>query len=177
MGRSGCHVRYSVYRPLPDPQLRSNCLCHEVATSRTYQSTWRSRSRVTPASVSVITQKEIERRDARTLEDVLQYSAGAVTDYYGNDDRNDYYLVRGFQASTYRDGITLGSMRGIREESLAYKRVEVIRGADSPRSAWRTPVDRSTSSPSARAANAFPRSSPPSARMTERRWASISAMC
>jgi len=85
----------------------------------------------TPASVSVITQKEIERRDARTLEDVLQYSAGAVSDYYGTDDRNDYFLIRGFQASTYRDGITLGSMRGIREEPLAYERVEVIRGANS----------------------------------------------
>lgn len=85
----------------------------------------------TPASVSVITQKEIRRRDARTLEDVLQYSAGAVSDYYGTDDRNDYFLIRGFQASTYRDGITLGSMRGIREEPLAYERVEVIRGANS----------------------------------------------
>ncbi|SCY07910.1 TonB-dependent siderophore receptor [Paracoccus tibetensis] len=85
----------------------------------------------TPASVSVITRAEIERRDARTLEDVLQYSAGTITDYYGTDDRNDYFLLRGFQASTYRDGITLGSMRGIREEPLAYDRVEVIRGANS----------------------------------------------
>ena len=85
----------------------------------------------TPASVSVITQKEIERRDAQTLEEVLQYSAGAITDYYGTDDRNDYFQIRGFQASTYRDGITLGSMRGIREEPLAYERVEVIRGANS----------------------------------------------
>lgn len=85
----------------------------------------------TPASVSVITRAEIERRDARTLEDVLQYSAGTISDYYGTDDRNDYFLIRGFQASTYRDGITLGSMRGIREEPLAYDRVEVIRGANS----------------------------------------------
>lgn len=85
----------------------------------------------TPASVSVITQKEIERRDAQTVEDVLQYSAGTISDYYGTDDRNDYFQIRGFQASTYRDGITLGSMRGIREEPLAYERVEVIRGANS----------------------------------------------
>ncbi len=53
----------------------------------------------TPASVSVITQAEIERRDARTLEDVLQYSAGTIADYYGTDDRNDYYQIR---ASTPR---------------------------------------------------------------------------
>ena len=58
----------------------------------------------TPASVSVVTQKEITQRNADKVEDVLEYTPGIVTDYYGTDDRNDYYLVRGFQASTYRDG-------------------------------------------------------------------------
>ncbi|MBU2360181.1 MAG: TonB-dependent siderophore receptor, partial [Alphaproteobacteria bacterium] len=53
------------------------------------------------------------------------------TDYYGSDDRNDYVLVRGFQATSYRDGMTLGSMRGVREEPFAYERVEAIRGANS----------------------------------------------
>ncbi|WP_420024366.1 TonB-dependent siderophore receptor (plasmid) [Cereibacter azotoformans] len=85
----------------------------------------------TPASVSVVTQKEIRQRNATTTEEVLQYSAGIVSDYYGSDDRNDYFLVRGFQASTYRDGLTLGSMRGVREEPYAYERVEVLKGANS----------------------------------------------
>ncbi len=85
----------------------------------------------TPASVSVITEKEIRQRNAGTVEEVLQYSAGLHTDYYGTDDRNDYYMIRGFQATTYRDGLTLGSMRGVREEPLAYERVEVLRGANS----------------------------------------------
>nr|WP_245629295.1 TonB-dependent siderophore receptor [Celeribacter indicus] len=85
----------------------------------------------TPASVSVVTQKEVETRNADTLEEVLQYSAGIHTDYYGTDDRNDYFLIRGFQATTYRDGLTLGSMRGVREEPYAYERVEVLRGANS----------------------------------------------
>lgn len=85
----------------------------------------------TPASVSVITQKEIEERNAKTVEQVLEYTPGIITDYYGTDDRNDYYLVRGFQASTYRDGLTLGTMRGVREEPYAYQRVEVLKGANS----------------------------------------------
>lgn len=85
----------------------------------------------TPASVSVITQKEIQDRNASTVEEVLEYSPGIITDYYGTDDRNDYYLVRGYQATTYRDGLTLGSMRGVREEPYAYERVEVLRGANS----------------------------------------------
>ncbi|MFG1495415.1 TonB-dependent siderophore receptor [Saccharospirillum sp. HFRX-1] len=85
----------------------------------------------TPASVSVITQKEIEQRDANTTEEVLQYTAGTVTDYYGTDDRNDYFQIRGYNATTYRDGLTLGSMRGVREEPYAFERVEVLRGANS----------------------------------------------
>lgn len=85
----------------------------------------------TPASVSVITQKEIEQRSASSTEEVLQYTPGVITDYYGTDDRNDYFQIRGFQATTYRDGLTLGSMRGVREEPFAYERIEVLRGANS----------------------------------------------
>ncbi|OJA06912.1 TonB-dependent siderophore receptor [Halomonas sp. QHL1] len=85
----------------------------------------------TPASVSVITEKEIEQRNASTTEEVLQYTPGVLTDFYGSDDRNDYFNIRGFQATTYRDGLTLGSMRGVREEPYAYERVEVLRGANS----------------------------------------------
>ncbi|WP_420492680.1 TonB-dependent siderophore receptor [Phytopseudomonas flavescens] len=85
----------------------------------------------TPASVSVITQKEIEQRSVSTTEELLQYTPGIITDYYGTDDRNDYFKIRGFQATTYRDGLTLGSMRGVREDPFAYERVEVLRGANS----------------------------------------------
>lgn len=85
----------------------------------------------TPASVSVITQKEIEQRDANTTEEVLQYTAGSISDFWGTDDRNDYFQIRGYPATTYRDGLTLGSMRGVREEPYAFERVEVLRGANS----------------------------------------------
>ncbi|MCW2291395.1 iron complex outermembrane receptor protein [Pseudomonas sp. BIGb0408] len=85
----------------------------------------------TPASVSVVTQKEVEQRSASTTEEVLQYTPGILTDFYGTDDRNDYFKIRGFQATTYRDGLTLGSMRGVREEPFAYERIEILRGANS----------------------------------------------
>lgn len=85
----------------------------------------------TPASVSVITQKEMDQRDVATTEDILQYSPGLLTDYYGSDDRNDYFKIRGYEATTYRDGMTLGSMRSVREDPYAFERVEVIRGANS----------------------------------------------
>ena len=85
----------------------------------------------TPASVSVVTQKEIEQRSASTTEEILQYTPGVISDYYGTDDRNDYFQIRGFQATTYRDGLTMSSMRGVREDPFAYERIEILRGANS----------------------------------------------
>ncbi|ESR24520.1 TonB-dependent siderophore receptor [Lutibaculum baratangense] len=85
-----------------------------------------------PASVSVITSREIEQRGAKDVEQVLQYTAGVVTDFYGSDDRYDFFKIRGFDAYTYRDGLSLGSPFGnVREEPFAFDRVEVVRGASS----------------------------------------------
>ncbi|RWR29313.1 TonB-dependent siderophore receptor [Sinirhodobacter populi] len=86
----------------------------------------------TPASVSVVTAKEIEDRGATSVEQVLQYTAGVTTDYYGSDDRFDFFMIRGFEANTYRDGLPLGApFGGIREEPFAFERVEVVKGANS----------------------------------------------
>ena len=72
----------------------------------------------TPASVSVVTSREIEQRGARTAEEVLRYTTGVATDFYGGDDRFDYYKLRGFDASVYRDGLPLQkAFGGIREDA------------------------------------------------------------
>ena len=86
----------------------------------------------TASSVSIITEKEIERRDATTVEQVLQYTPGISTDYYGRDDRFDYFKIRGFDAYLYRDGLLVGeNFGGVREEPYAFERVEVLKGANS----------------------------------------------
>lgn len=86
----------------------------------------------TPATVSVITSKEIQERGAESVEQIVQYTAGVVTDYYGSDDRYDYFKIRGFTPFTYRDGLVIGrTWSGIREEPYAYERVEVLKGANS----------------------------------------------
>lgn len=86
----------------------------------------------TPASVSVITAKEIRERGASSVEQVLAYTPGVTTDYYGSDDRFDFYMIRGFDAYAYRDGLSLGRpFGGVREEPYAYERVEVVKGANS----------------------------------------------
>ena len=84
----------------------------------------------TPATVSVITAREMATRGAKSVEQVLAYSPGIVTDFYGGDDRFDYFKIRGFNAYTYRDGLLIGSnFGGIREDPYAYERVEVLKGA------------------------------------------------
>lgn len=86
----------------------------------------------TPASVSVITSKEVRERGADSIEQVVQYTAGVVTDYYGSDDRYDYFKIRGFTPFTYRDGLVIGrTWSGIREEPFAFERIEVLKGANS----------------------------------------------
>lgn len=86
----------------------------------------------TPATVSVVTSKEIEQRAADTVEKVVQYTAGVVTDYYGSDDRFDYVKIRGFSPFTYRDGLMVGrTWTGVREEPYAFERLDVLKGANS----------------------------------------------
>lgn len=86
----------------------------------------------TPASVSVITAKEMQQRGAETIEQVLNYTAGASADFYGSDDRFDYYKLRGFDAYAYRDGLAIGRpFGGIREETYAFDRIEVLKGGNS----------------------------------------------
>lgn len=86
----------------------------------------------TPASVSVITSKEVRERAADSIEQVVQYTSGVITDYYGSDDRFDYFKIRGFTPFTYRDGLVIGrTWSGIREEPYAFERVEVLKGANS----------------------------------------------
>jgi len=86
----------------------------------------------TAATISVVTAREIQARGAETIEQVVNYTAGVVTDYYGADNRFDYFRIRGFDAYTYRDGLRIGSnFGGVREEPYAFDRVEVVKGGNS----------------------------------------------
>ncbi|WP_117190194.1 TonB-dependent siderophore receptor [Rhizobium terrae] len=103
-----------------------------VATETTGVGKMPSDVLTTPASVSVVTAKEIEERGANSIEQVVQYTAGVVTDYYGSDDRYDYFKIRGFSPFTYRDGLAIGrSWGGLLEEPYAFERIEILKGANS----------------------------------------------
>ncbi|UJW77505.1 TonB-dependent siderophore receptor (plasmid) [Rhizobium sp. SL42] len=90
----------------------------------------------TAAAVSVVTQKEMEQRGVKNLEQALAYTSGVTTDMYGSDDRYDFYLMRGFaQTGTgkYRDGLPMqiSNFTGSRVEPYGMQRIEALKGSTS----------------------------------------------
>ncbi len=61
-----------------------------------------------PASVSVVTQKEMQTRHVDNLQQAVAYTSSVFADEFGNDDRYDYFRIRGFDQTilgSYRDGL------------------------------------------------------------------------
>ncbi|MER8444629.1 TonB-dependent siderophore receptor [Mesorhizobium sp. M1066] len=90
-----------------------------------------------PASVSVVTQKELEARHVESLQQAVAYTSSVLTDEFGNDDRYDYVRIRGFDQTslgTYRDGLTAripAWFTASRLEPYGLQRVEVLKGSTS----------------------------------------------
>lgn len=90
----------------------------------------------TAGSVSVVTSKEIEKRKAQNLEQVIAYTSGVMVNEWGSDDRYDGFRIRGFDElsmGTYRDGLPVRGQGWTfgRREPYAYDRVEVLKGSNS----------------------------------------------
>lgn len=89
-----------------------------------------------PVAVSVVTEDDIERRDASDIQQVLSYTAGVSVDEYGSDNRYDYFRIRGFLANglgTYRDGLPNRTVdfTTTKLEPYGLQRVDVLKGSTS----------------------------------------------
>ncbi|MCQ2006151.1 TonB-dependent siderophore receptor [Rhizobium sp. NRK18] len=90
-----------------------------------------------PASVSVVTEKEMQERGVQNLQDVLAYTSSVSTDEFGSDDRYDYYRIRGFDQTalgTYRDGLSAripAWFTASRVEPYGLERVDILKGSTS----------------------------------------------
>ena len=83
-----------------------------------------------PQTVNVINAREIDLRDAQTVNEVLRYTPGVQTDEYGVELRQDWMLVRGFtsdQFGIFRDGMRWNSLAG-KVDPYELESVEVIKG-------------------------------------------------
>lgn len=80
-----------------------------------------------PRSVSTVTAEEIADRDAQSVQEALQYTAGVNTSFRQGNLTREYTLIRGFLAFQYLDGLKLhDSSWGM--EPYGLERVDVLKG-------------------------------------------------
>lgn len=90
----------------------------------------------TPQSVSVITREELDARGVQNLNEATRYNAGVLPESQGIDNRVDDLYIRGFDAGSWGDNVTLDGMRAPQGghwnrtmfDSWNLERVEVLKG-------------------------------------------------
>lgn len=85
----------------------------------------------TPQSISVITRDRMDDQAVQTTEQALRYTAGVLTEVTGYDLRYQSFMVRGFDAANYRDGLrtfAAGSYADWVTEPQGVERVELVKG-------------------------------------------------
>ncbi|WFP75061.1 TonB-dependent siderophore receptor [Mesorhizobium sp. WSM4906] len=91
----------------------------------------------TPQAVSVVGSRQIEDQAARSVVEATRYSPGIRSETFGNDTRNDWFLIRGFssQVSSYfLDGLQLQSSDSFatwKVNPYLLDRIDVLRGPSS----------------------------------------------
>jgi iron complex outermembrane receptor protein len=87
----------------------------------------------TPQAVTVISADQIATQKAQTISEALRYAPGVKSEPFGNDTRNDWFNLRGFQAEQrglYLDNLQLfsTSFATFKLEPFGMERIEVLRG-------------------------------------------------
>lgn len=90
----------------------------------------------TPQSISVVGRQQMDAQGATTLTQATQYTPGIYSGTFGNDERLDYFLLRGFQANDYgiyKDGLQLinYAFGAFKIDNFGLERIEVLRGPSS----------------------------------------------
>lgn len=84
----------------------------------------------TPRSASVVARDELEERNVRSLDESFRYRAGVVTGQFGSDNDTDWFKVRGYDQSTYQDGLRIyraGYYQWL-PEPYGLERVDLLKG-------------------------------------------------
>lgn len=94
----------------------------------------------TPQSISVIDRKELDDRNAQTLNEAIAYTAGVRSEVGGMDSRADSYSIRGFKggletdsgsSTLFLDGLKVhagGQWNRATFDNYGLERVEVLKG-------------------------------------------------
>lgn len=84
----------------------------------------------TPRPASLVTRDELEERNVQSLDESFRYRAGVVTGQYGSDNDTDWFKVRGYDQSTYQDGLRIyraGYYQWL-AEPYGLEKVELLKG-------------------------------------------------
>jgi iron complex outermembrane receptor protein len=84
----------------------------------------------TPRPASVVQQEELEERNVQSLDETFRYRAGVLSGLYGADNNTDWFKIRGFDQSTYQDGLRIyreGFYQWL-PEPFGLERVELLKG-------------------------------------------------
>ncbi|MDX5372469.1 MAG: TonB-dependent siderophore receptor [Pseudomonadaceae bacterium] len=90
----------------------------------------------TPRSVSVVTQQQMDDRNVQTISEALRYSGGVQAGFYGEDNKQDWFIIRGFKQANnglFMDGSRIYSSAFYSWQIDPYmlERIEVLKGAAS----------------------------------------------
>lgn len=86
-----------------------------------------------PRAVSVVTREQMDDRATISVSDALQYTPSIQTNFYGEDNKQDWFVIRGFKQANnglYQDGTRLYSsgFYSWQIDPFMLERVEVLRG-------------------------------------------------
>ncbi|MGJ3255820.1 MAG: TonB-dependent siderophore receptor [Alcanivorax sp.] len=89
--------------------------------------------RETPRSVSIVTREQMDDRASISVADALQYTPSIQANFYGEDNKQDWFVIRGFKqanAGLYRDGTRTYSdgFYSWQIDPFSLERVEILRG-------------------------------------------------
>jgi len=87
----------------------------------------------TPRAVSVVTREQMDDRASVSVADALQYTPSIQANFYGDDNKQDWFVIRGFKqanAGLYQDGTRLDSagFYSYQADPFGLERVEILRG-------------------------------------------------
>lgn len=84
----------------------------------------------TPRPASVVRREELTERNVQRLDEAFRYRAGVLSGQYGADNDTDWFQIRGFDQSTYQDGLRIyreGFYQWV-PEPFGLQRVELLKG-------------------------------------------------
>ncbi len=87
----------------------------------------------TPRAVSTVDRAELDTRNVQQLDETFRYRAGVLSGHYGSDNNTDWFKVRGFDQSTYQDGLRIyreGFYQWL-PETYGLERIDLFKGPSS----------------------------------------------